>query len=44
MKKKEEIICVGTTLYKIVNRNCHYSPIRGIGRYYTVNKTQLEKF
>ena len=53
MKKK--IICVGTTLYRIVNRDCHYSPIRGnrdchyspirgIGRYYTVNKTQLEKF
>ena len=41
MKKK--IICVGTTLYRIVNRDCHYSPIRGIGRYYTVNKKQLEK-
>ena len=25
--KKKEIICVGTTLYKIVNRDCHYSPI-----------------
>lgn len=44
MKKKEESICVGTILYKIVNRDCHYSPIRGIGRYYTVNKTQLENF
>lgn len=44
MKKKEEIICVGTTLYRIVNRDCHYSPIRGIGRYYTVNNAQLEKF
>lgn len=27
MKKKEEIICVGTTLFKIVNRNCHYLPM-----------------
>lgn len=27
-----------------MNRDCHYSPIRGIGRYYTVNKIQLEKF
>ena len=44
MEKKEEFICVGTILYKIVNRDCHYSPIRGIGRYYTVNKTQLENF
>lgn len=44
MEKKEEFICVGTILYKIVNRDCHYSPIRGIGRYYTVNKIQLEKF
>ena len=25
--KKKEIICVGTILYKIVNRDCHYSPI-----------------
>lgn len=44
MEKKEEFIRVSTTLYKIVNRDCHYSPIRGIGRYNTVNKTQLEKF
>jgi len=42
--KKKEIICVGSTLYKIVNRDYYYSPIRGIGRYNTVNKTQLEKF
>ncbi|MCI7706903.1 MAG: hypothetical protein SPF43_13290 [Bacteroidales bacterium] len=28
MKKKEEIICVGTTLFKIVNRNCHYLPMQ----------------
>lgn len=42
--KKKGIICVGTILYKIVNRDCHYSAIRGIGRYYTVNKIQLEKF
>lgn len=42
--KKKGIICVGTILYKIVNRDCHYSPIRGIGRYYTVNNAQLEKF
>ena len=42
--KKKGIICVGTILYKIVNRDCHYSSIRGIGRYYTVNKTQLENF
>ena len=41
MKKK--IICVGTTLYRIVNRDCHYSPIRGIGRYYTVNKNTAGK-
>ena len=34
MEKKEEFICVGTILYKIVNRDCHYS----------VNKTQLENF
>lgn len=44
MEKKEEFICVGIILYKIVSRDCHYSPIRGIGRYYTVNKIQLEKF
>ena len=31
--RKKEIICVGTTLYKIVNRDCHYSTLRGIGRY-----------
>ena len=24
------------------NRECHYSPVRRIGRYYTVSKSQLE--
>ena len=31
-----------TTYQYDYNRECHYSPVRRIGRYYTVNKTQLE--
>ena len=31
-----------TTYQYDYNRECHYSPVRKIGRYYTVNKAQLE--
>ena len=31
-----------TTYEYAYNRECHYSPIRRIGRYYTVSKSQLE--
>lgn len=31
-----------TTYQYNYNRECHYSPVRRIGRYYTVSKTQLE--
>ena len=31
-----------TTYQCDYNRECHYSPVRRIGRYYTVSKAQLE--